>query len=75
VSLILDYLTGDMDPQTRRDFERHLEDCRDCVAFLKTYRKTLELVRSLRYNDIPAPARNRIREFLEAQDRGRPPVG
>jgi hypothetical protein len=45
-SLILDYLTQELDSQTALAFEEHLNDCPDCVAFLNTYKKTLELTQS-----------------------------
>lgn len=45
-SLILDYLSGGLEPGTVSDFEKHLGDCPDCVAFLNTYKKTLELTKN-----------------------------
>lgn len=43
--LILDYLTEQLDPKTVRAYEKHLRICPDCVAFLRTYKKTMELTR------------------------------
>jgi anti-sigma factor RsiW len=45
-SLILDFLSGELSPQTNSEFEQHLEVCPDCVAFLNTYKKTIELTKS-----------------------------
>jgi len=47
VAFISDYLSSDLDPQTARLFDDHLESCRDCAAFLKTYKKTIDLTREL----------------------------
>lgn len=44
--LLLDFLSGELDPETKLEFEMHLGVCPDCVAFLKTYRKTIELTKS-----------------------------
>ena len=44
--LLLDFLSGELDPETGSEFEKHLEVCPDCVAFLNTYKKTIELTRS-----------------------------
>ena len=63
--LILDYLTEELDPKTRSDFEAHLHICPDCVAFLNTYKKTFQATRSLRYEDIPSEMERRVRLFLE----------
>jgi anti-sigma factor RsiW len=46
VAFISGYLSSDLDPQTARAFEDHLAICGDCVAFLKTYKKTIDLTRA-----------------------------
>ncbi|MGH7844043.1 MAG: anti-sigma factor family protein [Candidatus Binatia bacterium] len=45
-SLIDNYLNEDLAPGVKLLFEEHLRACPDCVAFLNTYKKTLELARS-----------------------------
>jgi anti-sigma factor RsiW len=45
-SLLLEFMSGELDPETTLEFEKHLEVCPDCVAFLNTYKKTVELTRS-----------------------------
>jgi anti-sigma factor RsiW len=44
--LIMEYLNGSMSPDVALAFEAHLADCPDCIAFLNTYKKTVELTRS-----------------------------
>jgi len=63
-SLILDYLSGQMGPETTSAFEQHLRDCPDCVAFLNTYKKTILATQSLRYEAIPVQMRRRVQQFL-----------
>jgi anti-sigma factor RsiW len=46
-ALLLDYITGALDPGTTLVLERHLERCVDCVAFLQTYKKTIYATRTL----------------------------
>jgi hypothetical protein len=46
VRLIADYLTNNLSFSERAAFEAHLTVCRDCGAFLTTYRKTIELTRT-----------------------------
>jgi hypothetical protein len=46
VALIADYLTGSLAPIVLVAFEEHLGLCRDCAAFLSTYRKTIEVTKS-----------------------------
>jgi len=45
VEFIADYLSSDLDLQQSKAFENHLKICGDCVAFLETYKKTIELTR------------------------------
>jgi len=63
-ALILDYLTGELDPKTARLFEEHLMVCPDCVSFLNSYKETIKFTRSLSYEDIPSEMKKRIRRFL-----------
>ncbi len=44
---IADYLDGALDASSHRDFERHLERCRSCQAYLDTYRTTIRVVRAI----------------------------
>jgi len=47
VSMIGNYLTGSMAARLRDEFEQHLSLCPDCTAFLKTYKKTIEVTRAI----------------------------
>ena len=40
-----DYLSGDLSPETRAQFERHPNVCPNCVAYLSNYRDTVALGR------------------------------
>ena len=44
--LLLDFVNGELDSETGHEFEKHLEVCPDCVAFLNTYKKTIELTKT-----------------------------
>ena len=72
-ALIRDYLAGELDPDVASTFEEHLRRCADCVAFLNTYKQTVEAVQSLTYEEIPAEMQIRVRQFLRAKLKGFPP--
>ncbi len=59
------YLDGELPDKERRAFGRHLFWCRDCVAYVESYRKTVELLRTLG-KDGPAEAPEPIPEALVA---------
>ena len=67
--LILGYLNHTLSPSVRRDFERHLRICPDCVNFLNTYKKTVSASRSLRPTAMPAKVRATILDFLRKRIR------
>lgn len=42
-TFIADYVEGTLPPETRADFEHHLDVCASCVAYLRTYRETIAM--------------------------------
>ena len=72
-ALILDYVTGELDPRTTLAFKAHLRKCPDCIAFLSTYQKTVQAAQSLRYESIPLQMRRRVRQFLREMIKVPPP--
>ena len=43
VACLADYLTGELATRRREQFERHLEACDDCLAYLRQYANTVRL--------------------------------
>ncbi|MCK6486698.1 MAG: zf-HC2 domain-containing protein [Phycisphaerae bacterium] len=53
---LVDYVSGELPPHVRAEFERHLAVCPPCVAYLNSYRDTIRLGRAAcRDNDVPPP--------------------
>ena len=46
IALIAAYVASELSPQILVAFEKHLQDCRECAAFLQTYKKTIEITRA-----------------------------
>ena len=57
IALIGNYLAGSIAPSAHLDFERHLSLCPDCAAFLKTYKKTIEVTRAFLKSQTSDPHR------------------
>ena len=66
-ALILNYVTEELDAETALAFKAHLRECPDCIAFLSTYRRTIQATRSLQYQTIPPEMRTRLRQFLRSR--------
>ena len=57
VELVTDYLEGAMPPRERRRFERHINDCPHCTAYLEQLRTTLRVLGEIGEDDIEEPVR------------------
>lgn len=65
--LLGDYLEGALPSRTRELLEWHIEGCAPCVAFINTYRGTINAARKLREVEIPAELKQRLLGFLRSQ--------
>ncbi len=64
VDLLDDYLDGTLEPTASAALEAHLAGCRDCDAFMKTYRGTVRATRRLEASRLPPELRERLLSFL-----------
>lgn len=71
VEVMGEYCDGKLTPRLRREFERHLDCCPECVAFLETYRETPKLARASLRRAIPARMRDRLRAFIRTSLRAK----
>jgi len=69
VDLLADYLDGSLPGETARQLEAHLEGCSPCIAFVNTYRGTVNAVRQLSETELPPELRERLISFLEQRHR------
>ncbi|MGH7792147.1 MAG: anti-sigma factor family protein [Thermodesulfobacteriota bacterium] len=68
VENIMDYLEAELDDQTLEELEKHANDCPECGAFIRTYKKMLELTGRLRSRSFVTPdVRKRLKEFLKSK--------
>jgi anti-sigma factor RsiW len=68
-----EYLFGNLAAAERAEFEKHLAECPWCVAYLDSYRKTLQLEKAAFHAEDEPPPADAPRELIEAilQARGR----
>jgi len=73
IEILADFLDQTLASDVAARLTQHLKDCPPCVAYLKTYRKTRELVGRAGRVEMPAELRARLRRFLlEQLDRNAP---
>ena len=66
--ILTDYLEGTLPKATRDLLEWHIEGCAPCVAFVKTFRGTVQAVRKLPDVPIPPELKQRLLAVLRERD-------
>jgi anti-sigma factor RsiW len=64
--LLGDYLDGSLPRETRELIDFHIEGCAPCVAFLNTYRGTVDAARKLPEIPIPSELKKRLLAVLKS---------
>ena len=65
--LLGDYLDGTVPKETRELIEWHIESCAPCVAFVNTYRGTIDAAKKLENVQIPPELKQRLLSVLRAR--------
>ncbi len=71
--LLGEYLEGSLSKAMAELLEWHIESCGPCVAFVNTYKGTIDAARKLREVEIPPELKQRLVAFLKAPPRQAPP--
>jgi anti-sigma factor RsiW len=66
-ALLVEYVKDTLAPETIRALQEHLRDCTDCLAYLRTYRATIRVLGTVRYEDMPVALQDRLLSFLHTQ--------
>ena len=72
VELLADYLEDELPANEKHSIDLHVMACENCRNFTDSYRETGRLARSLRYEEIPADFRSRLRDVLAQRLRNDP---
>lgn len=67
--LLVDYLEGTLPKPSVELLEWHIDGCAPCVAFVNTYRGTVNAMRALRDVEIPSELKNRLLAVLRESGR------
>ena len=70
VELLADYIDGSLPQDQTAQLEWHLDGCPPCVAFVNTYKGTVDAAKQLRETVLPPELRERLIAFLQRSDAG-----
>lgn len=65
--LLGEYLEGTLPKHTAELLEWHIDGCPPCVAFVNTYRGTVNATRALRDVTIPPELKSRLLKVLQSK--------
>ena len=65
-AFMLDYSSGELPPDTRLAFERHIDRCAICRAYLALYRRSVDVARRVAAADFEAATSCGVPEDLIA---------
>ena len=65
IDLLVDYVDHALPKHQMELLDWHLESCPPCVAFVNTYRGTVDAARRLRETPLPAELRQKLIAFLK----------
>ena len=65
--LLGDYLDGTLPKETRELLEWHIESCAPCVAFVNTYRGTVDAAKKMREATLPPELKQRLINVLRSR--------
>ncbi|HET7875295.1 MAG TPA: zf-HC2 domain-containing protein [Methylomirabilota bacterium] len=68
MDLLADYVDGALPKHQAELLEWHIEGCVPCVAFVNTYKGTVDAARKLREVGLPPQLRQKLIEFLKRPD-------
>ena len=68
VENIMGYIESELDYETLDELEKHTGVCPECMAFVNTYRRMLEITGKLKHRSFVTPdIRNRLRILLKSK--------
>jgi anti-sigma factor RsiW len=67
IGLLLEYLEGTLGADVVAEFDRHLEACAPCRAYLRTYQRTRELTAEATRVEMPVELKALLRELLRRE--------
>lgn len=62
---MVDYIDGELDENTRRELEEHLENCEPCNRFIRTYETTIKITKKVEPLQMPQELKDRLKSFIK----------
>ena len=63
-AMLSEYVDAELPPEACEVISRHIEGCAPCVQFVESLKKTIDLCRQYRPNELPPPIKEEARNQL-----------
>lgn len=60
-----DFLDESLDPELRREIERHVTECPNCFVLCDTTKRTLKVFKGMDLHPVPAEVQRRLLQALQ----------
>lgn len=60
-----EYLDDNIDPETRRELDAHVNECPNCWVVLDTTKKTVKIYKGCEAQEVPAAVEDRLMAALQ----------
>ena len=60
-----DFLDESLDPELRREIERHVTECPNCFVLCDTTKRTLRVFKGMEAHPVPAEVQQRLLQALQ----------
>ncbi len=67
VDVLMEFVSDDLAPERHAAVEQRLSDCPSCLAYLESYRLTIELARKFTQQKLPQSLWTRFQAILEQE--------
>lgn len=67
IGQLLDYIDGDMEQGRKADVEQHLQNCPFCRGLMKSYEKTINLLKKSHQVEPDREMIDRVRNYVDAR--------
>ena len=60
-----DYLDELVDPETKKHWQSHVDECPNCFVIVDTTRKTMQVYKGMHEQEVPGDVKSRLMQALE----------
>jgi anti-sigma factor (TIGR02949 family) len=69
-----EFLDELIDPETKKHWQSHVDECPNCFVIVDTTRKTMQVYKGMQEQEVPGDVKSRLMQALEKKMAARKPA-